>query len=383
MTVWLRLMVALSLVAASLAGCQGKELTGPADGTDRFVFQTDHELAVVDGVTVVARLPRGTADPVAARIPVTEDGRFLYALGESSVSVLDTASLRRTEIPCAGPCPRVSLGASLVGWFDAASDADHAWAAVHAIDLAAAEPTPSTLGRIRLPRPGPATAPYSYFLDATPGHYLFFATDADTPDTAPLWEQPQTLYRAQLDGTTIALGRYDGFARAIDVWAVVDPGGSRVMLNSGSPDPTHRGCAAEPGYAPLDVIDLASGHTVRIHPPAPGSRHHLRATRAWWGNNGTAYVAYRPAGCDTDDSEGGPPPSVWAYRDGSWSQLDTGGPAIFALPLAGGRLAVVAPAGRTDEAPHGTLMFIDAEGNRTHIADGVTAIAPLPARPAG
>ncbi|OBJ73396.1 hypothetical protein [Mycobacterium sp. 1274756.6] len=387
MTVWLRLAVTLLLAAASLVGCQDRDRPGPADGTDRFVFQTDRELVVVDGVTVVARLQRESTGTGADRIPLTKDGRFLYAAGTSSISVLDTRSLHHREIPCTAPCAPVALGASLIGWFAADPDGGQAERAeVRAIDLAAPEPTLRTLGWIQLPQPPPAeprATPYSYFLDAAPGEYLFFGLDPEIPVDGQPWAHPQTLFRARLDGTTTGLGRYGGFDRAIDVWAVLNPDGDRVVLNGVAPAGQPGGCAAAPGYAPVDLIDLPSAQTTRIHPPAPDPRDHLRATRAWWGNNGTAYVAYTPTRCGTDHGDDGPPPSVWAYQDGSWSQLDTGGPAILALPLAGGRLAVVAPDGRPGEVPHGTLVFIDAEGHRTHIADAVTAIAPLPPRTAG
>ena len=382
----LRLGSAAVLLAA-LVGCQPRP-PAPGPAGDAFAFQTDDEVVLVRGTRVAARLPAGPRS--GHGVQLTKDGRFLYAVNDTAVTVVDTRSARSRTIPCAPVCQavRLPLGASLLGGLDAGTDDRMTDSAtVRALDVAAAEPKPAPIGRVRLGSPHPgdsAVLPYSYFLDAAPGEYLFLDFAAGAVTYPRPWTRPQRLYLARLDGTTRDLGRYPGVRAESDVWGAISPDGSRAAVPA---EPELTG-AAHCEDAAIDLIDTASGRSTRLRPsePAEGAQN-FRVTRAWWGADGTLYANYQQWPCADGRGQRSvqSAPGVWAYRDGGWSKVDTHGPAGYALPLAAGRVAVIEPGppiadglATVYDLTHGTLVVLDRAGNRTRIADGVTALAPVP-----
>lgn len=368
-------LLTVAVTGATLVGCQRYEQ--PDAG---FVFRTEHETGVVRDGAVVARLPIGHRD---AGLNLTTDGRFIYSSDDTSISVVDTRSLQRRTIPCSTPCVYHPMGGSFVGRFDTGGVGGETtdYADVLAIDLALSNPRPETLGRVELAWPHPTdtrVSAYSFFLDAEADKYLFFDLAAGSPANPRPWEHPQRLYLASLNGSTEDLGRYAGFGHEYDVWGAISPDGEHAVVNSDVEQP---GSSPPCDNASIDLVDTATGQISHIHPdePAHGPQS-FRINRAWWGADGTLYTNYQQWPClpDSIRQPAPPPPSVWTYRDGQWSELDTGGPAVYALQLPGDHTAVVVP-GPQYEMPRGALYLTDEDGKRTQIADDVTAIAELPA----
>jgi hypothetical protein len=411
MTLLARMLVVL--VLGVLCGCSGQRSAQPQTtatvahlGGD-LVYTTGTEVGIVRGGKVVARLPWRNSFPGQPDVvPLTKDGRFLYSVGDTSVSVLDTRSLERREVSCDSACqgslkPLAPLGGSLVGGFDLGGiDGETGVAAVKALDLAAADPKPKTLGQVKLafPRPTqPEVQPYSFFLDAATGEYLFLDfTDVHVPE-GRLWGQRQTLHLARLDGTLLDLGDYS-FPASPAVWGAISPDGRQFAVGDWNYEAA-KGTSDERSHGTgVNLFDASAGEKkTTIAPPfeaqgpcgepgaAPGR---YKALGARWGRSGVLYATFQQWPCAhivPGKPREDPGPVVWAYRDGQWSRVATPGAAIQAIDLGEGRLAVVAAAHSTQtgytteyDTSKGSLFIVDSHGVQTHIVDSVTALAEIP-----
>ncbi|WP_234802585.1 hypothetical protein [Mycobacteroides salmoniphilum] len=313
---------------------------------------------------------------------LTRDGRHVYAAGDSTITIADTSSLSEQEIGCGGTCmgflsPLTPLGGGVVGGFDlgAASnpsqDGETTTAAVKGIDLNAPEQQVKDLGLIPLAAPQPAqsnVAPYTFFLDAAQGVYVFLQAISYRP-TRP-WELAQTLYIVRPGSAPMSLGDY-AFPAESDVWGAVSPDRKHLAVGSYSATESATSCSS----VGVDLFDTATGERTTIHPDTPAEGEiQYRVHRAWWGADGSLYVNYQQRQCDQNAAWSAP--VVWAYVNGHWDRISTPGPALFALNLGDGETAVVEPKGLNS----GTLYLVDKGGNRTQVAEGVTEIADIPPR---
>lgn len=368
-------------VAALLgSGCQSPN--PPAEPSPKtFVFQTQTSIGLVRGSTVALQLKR-SARSLVGPVQVTRDGRHIYAAGDSTIAIADTSSLSEQEIGCGGTCmgflpPLTPLGDGVVGGFDlgAASnpsqDGKTTTAAVKGIDLSASEHQVKDFGLIPLAAPQPAqssVAPYTFFLDAAQGLYVFLQA-VDYRATRP-WELAQTLYIVRPGAAPISLGDY-AFPSESDVWGAISPDRKHLAIGSHGADEPARSCSS----VGVDLFDTATGQRTTIHPDAPAEGEiQYRVRRAWWGSDGSLYVNYQQRQCVQNASWSAP--VVWAYVSGHWDRIGTPGPALFALNLGDGETAVVEPKGLNS----GTLYLVDQGGNRTQIAEDVTEIADIPQR---
>ncbi|MUM18086.1 hypothetical protein BI330_16835 [Mycobacterium sp. CBMA 623] len=393
-------MAAVVLVALA-AGCgtdEPAQVTKTPQGVEAktFVFQTQTSIGVARGGAIAAELHGGAAE-IGDPIRLTTNHRYAYWLGDSGVSVVDTRNLERRVIPCNGPClgfpsPVMPIGDSLVGGFDAGEDdhqeseRDTTSAFVRALDLSAIDPQIKTIGSMPLLSPHPAqhnVAPYTFYLDAANGIYAFL--DAVNYRPSRPWELAQTLWFSRLDGSILKLGNY-AFGSRNDVWGAMSPDGASFVM--GGEDPSDSKTGAHCGHREVDMIDTATGARTAISPadPAASKDVEYRVSRAWWGTDGTLYANYQQANC-SEKSSAGAPPSVWAYRAGRWSRVETQGPAIFALELGNGARAVVVPKAAIPDGQaawvdmtKGTLYYLNGQGQRTWIADDVVGLADLPER---
>jgi hypothetical protein len=369
-----------AVAALLLGGCDKPSRTAePSPKT--FVFQTQTSIGLVRGSAVALQLKRG-AGSLTGPVQLTRDGRHIYSAGVSAITVADTASLAEQEIDCSGTCmgflpPLAPLGDGVVGGFDLGAannpsqDGKTTTAAVKGIDLNASEYQVKDLGSIPLAAPQPAqssVAPYTFFLDAAQGVYVFLQAVVYRP-TRP-WELSQTLYIVRPGGTPMSLGDY-AFPSESDVWGAISPDRKRLAIGSYSADESARSCSS----VGVDLFDMATGQRNTIHPDAPAEGEiQYRVRRAWWGSDGSLYVNYQQRQCDQNAAWSAP--VVWAYMNGHWDRISTPGPALFALNLGDGETAVVEPKGLNS----GILYLVDKGGNRTQIAEDVTEIADIPQR---
>ncbi|SHP80780.1 Uncharacterised protein [Mycobacteroides abscessus subsp. abscessus] len=370
--------VAGAVAALLLGGCDTP--SQPAERSPRpFVFQTQTSIGLVRGSAVALQLKRiASSRPGPAQL--TRDGRHIYSVGDTAITVADTESLAEREINCGGTCigflpPLAPLGDGVVGGFDLGGaskpspDGKTTTAAVRGIDLNASGHQVIDLGAIPLAVAQPAqsnVAPYTYFLDAAQGMYVFLQAVEYRP-TRP-WELPQTLYIVRPNGTPMNLGDY-AFPSEDDVWGAISPDRTRLAIGShGADDQT----AACPDVG-VDLFDMTTGQRTTVHPDVPADTGY-RVRRAWWASDGTLYVNYQQRPCNSGSTWSDP--AVWAYKNGSWNRVNTPGAAVLALDLGGGELAVVEP----KDADGGILYHVDKGGNRTEIAEGVTEIADIPWR---
>ncbi|MFT8180360.1 hypothetical protein ACLXNF_22505 [Mycobacteroides chelonae] len=360
-----------------LGGCD--KPSRPAEPSPKtFVFQTQTSIGLVRGSTVALQLKR-VAGSLTGPVSLTRDGRHIYSAGDSAITVADTASLVEQEIDCGGTCigflpPLAPLGDGVVGGFDLVAttnpsqDGKTTTAVVKGIDLNASEHHVENLGSIPLAVPQPAqsnVAPYTFFLDAAQGVYVFLQAVVYRP-TRP-WELAQTLYIVRPGSAPMSLGDY-AFPSESDVWGVVSPDRKRLAVGSYSAAESATACSS----VGVDLFDTATGERTTIHPDTPAEGEvQYRVRRAWWGADGSLYVNYQQRQCDQNAAWS--PPVVWAYTNGRWDRVSTPGPALFALNLGDGETAVVEPKGLNS----GILYLIDKGGNRTQIAEGVTAIADI------
>lgn len=384
-----RTLAALSLL---LAGCHDSSNDGRAGGPianpNVFVAQTDNIIGLVEGASMVNSL-RGRF--AAGRpLQLTSDRRFFYSADDTRISIVDTHSRQTRDISCKQSClgflpPLAPLGESVIGGFDAGAsenpsqDGQTTSAAVRGIDLSTPDPSVKTVGSITLLSPHPAQSnvlPYTFFLDGTQGAYAFLDAVNYRP-TRP-WELPQRLWLARSGRPAQELGQY-AFPSEADVTGTFSPDSRQFAIVSHdakvSARGTEDGCEAQG----LDLFDVETGVKTVIHPsePAEGKQSYT-VHGAWWSADGTLYVNYQQWPCSNTKAVA--QPTVWSYRADQWSRVNTGGPAIFALEFSDGGIAAVLPrpGDQSIDMSKGTLFYLDRDGTRTKVADGVTAIADVP-----
>lgn len=373
--------------AALVASCVPANDPPPRDQV--FVFETSTSIGVARGATVMADV-RAASTGAWAPVRVTTDRRYAYTYSDAGITFIDTRTFVQRVLPCEQTClgfPTAvnPIGRSLVGGFDAGSDPDgpesaQTWnATVRGIDLGSAVPHVQTIGSVPLLAAQPAehnVLPYTFYLDSADGVYAFLNAVNYRPTRA--WELPQTLWIATLNGRARAVGDY-AFPSERDVWGAMRPDGKVLAIGHHSLADVKgmRSCQPEG----VDLIDTVSGTKTTVSPPGSAEKASQSwISRAWWGADSTLYVTYQRRGCS---ESGTPAPQVWALRSGTWHQV-VAGPAIFAVELGGGAVAVVEPAsinsGRTDtvDMTKGPLYYVDPAGARTKIAEDVTGVADVP-----
>lgn len=354
-------------------------------------YESESAVGIARGPASVVELKRGPSQTGGRSL--TRDGRYVYAVGTSTITAVDTDTLQQSEIDCPASClgylpPLAPLQGSIIGGFDLAAPENQiengltTTAIVHGIDLSSQVHGPRKLGSIPLGSAHPAQTgvmPYTYFLSASERGYAFLDA-VDYRPTRP-WELPQTLYLVRPDGTKVDLGRY-AFPGEDSVWGAFSVSGDRLVI--GSFDVGDEETSAPPASCPstgVDVIDVDSGQKSTTYPADGDPNVQFRVGRAWWDSGNALYASFQRRECGDPSWSA---PQVWKHADGKWVMVRTPGPANFALDLGDQRMAVVEPeapqpsgGGETYDITKGTLYYVERTGARTRIARDVTAIGEV------
>jgi hypothetical protein len=336
-------------VLSSVPGLPGQptSTTAPAGPSGPLLaYRSATQIGLVDGTEAVASA-KGTFAPSSDPL-LTEDGKYVFALGTDGLAVLDVATRKSRVVAVPRGSAVGTAGGSIVVWWEQPDR-------LMQLDLSDPAGKPAVRQNVTLP-PAPGTAS---LLVARAG-------------TAILVQQPQTpggpdtLYAVRGSGAPTSLGTSD--ANTPIATATLSPDGSSLAYA------LYRQTSDVCGTAAIVVSD-AAGAQQSYDVTSPEAGASSRVLRMWWQDGQPMSLSLATWQCAPMSAYS---PLIWQLGGAGLTAADPKTVALQDAEVAPGQRALIIPKGGAAPETSGTLIVEDS-GRRIPVESAVDAIDVVPA----
>lgn len=341
------------LVPTGPPGVAAPSTTAPAASDGPLVaYRSATEIGVVDGTEKVASA-KGTFAPSADPL-VTEDGKYVFAMGRDGLVVLDVATKKSRTVAVPAATPLGTGGAATVVWWEQPNR-------LMTADLAAQDARPMLRQLVELPavaEAGPAA-----LLTARGGTAILARPEGTSQAGGQPGGGPETLYAVRGNGPPAPLGQADAPVGA----AVLSPDGSSLAYA------LYRATSDVCGDAAVVFSDAAGAQQTYDVAPA-ASAISSRVLRLWWQQGQPMSLSLATWQCDPPSSYS---PLVWQLAGAGLVSADPRTVALQSEQVVPGQRALIVPQGGPAPGPGGEAtgtLVVEDSGRRLPVQAGVDAI---------